>query len=76
MLDLMLPLPAAETEKLERELQARLRLTPYFTIFSVVRADEALTAPPLPLVLLHGLVDPDPMAGPPAPGGAYPMVRT
>ena len=59
VLDLMLPLPAAETEQLERELQARLRLTPYFTIFSVVRADEAWTAPPLPLVLLHGLVDPD-----------------
>lgn len=58
-IELMLPLPPIDAERLELELQARLRLSSFFTIFSIVRTDEAKTAPPLPLVLLHGLVDPD-----------------
>ena len=56
---LLLPLSTVETEELERMLQARLALPAGLTVFGVVRTDEARTAPPLPLVLLHGLVDAD-----------------
>ena len=54
---LSLPLSPDETVELEHRLQAALGLPPYLTVFAIVRSDEQLTAPPVPLVLLHGLVD-------------------
>ena len=54
---LEVPLQPTEAPALERQLQAALGLPPFVTIFSIVRADEAQYAPPLPLMLLHGIVD-------------------
>ena len=56
-LPLAIPLAPKEAIGLEHRLRALLQLPPHLTVFAIVRADEAKTAPPLPLVLLHGLVD-------------------
>ena len=47
----------AEAQRLEHTLQAVLSLPPFVTVFSIVRSDEAFFAPPLPLLLIHGIVD-------------------
>ena len=51
------PLSPAEAQRLEHTLQAVLSLPPFVTVFSIVRSDEAFFAPPLPLLLIHGIVD-------------------
>ena len=56
-LSITIPLTGGEAITLERQLQALLRLPPFLTVFSIVRSDESMFAPPLPLILLHGIVD-------------------
>ena len=51
------PLTPLAASTLERQLQQELQLPQFVTVFSIVRSDEARFAPPLPLLLLHGIID-------------------
>ncbi|KAL1514894.1 hypothetical protein AB1Y20_003976 [Prymnesium parvum] len=57
-LPLTLPLSPSDACALELSLHRLLRLPGGFTVFTVRRADEPY-APPLPLLLLHGLLPPE-----------------
>ena len=56
-IELHVPLTGVEAHELEVHLQRTLKLKPFCTVFTIVRSDEWSTAPPLPLRLLHGIVD-------------------
>ena len=55
----LVPLTGAEAVALEMTLAREFELPRFVTVFSVVRSDEARFAPPLPLLLLHGIIDAD-----------------
>ena len=55
--EVLIPLQPAEATALESTLRSRLNLPTGHTVFGLRRLDERFSAPALPLILLHGLVD-------------------